>query len=203
MILPFEHRDIGRNATAVSSSESPPQSEDLDMIAWTNHRYDEDGRLLKSGQFSTDGLDESAVENHADKMQRMSGTLQLPLKVALEDQLSHISYEIYNESTAAYVLYYSGEEVVSATLIMSGREVDGEADVLSLFRYLLLEEETEVEATDERINELLGTDRFDFDAEPSRPASYSVLLTEEESPDQTHIDEVDREVTAAFLRADT
>ena len=169
------------------------------MSDWTICRYDDEGNLLATEQGSSAGIDSGTLQWHADRLQRMSGTLQLPLKVALEGVEAELSYEIYNESTAAYVLYYSGEEAVAATLIISGRENEGEAAVLSLFRYLLLEEEMEVEATDERINELLASEQFDFEAEESRPAAYSVLLVKNAGDLQQVIHDLEHEVVAAYL----
>ena len=71
------------------------------QIEWTTHHYDGDGTFESTSTHSAGEVDSVALKTCMDRLAFLSGTLQLPLKTELEGEQSHLSYEIFNEATAA------------------------------------------------------------------------------------------------------
>ncbi len=177
------------------------------QIEWTTHHYDGDGNHGSATSHSASDLDSSAVSTFAARMAFLSGTLQLPLKTDLDDERSHLSYEIFNESTAAYILYYVFDDVVATTLILPGISSEDERQVMSVFRYQLLEESDEPEPTEEYIEQLLSSPDYDFESqwesgetEPG-PTSFSITFAPPpgHEDDMPKVAKINRELTAAFV----
>ncbi len=166
--------------------------------------YSAAGEILRSEQVKTASLDSNHLNYFANKFRHLSGDLELPLEDQLPGGVDFLDYRIGSDLNGAYVLYYFHDEVIFASLMLSGTDEPIETELMQVFKFLLLDTQDEDEPTEETIEEVLSSDEFDFPAFESRPAIFEVQLANPHDPSLpiNHVIELNRHLGAAFFAID-
>jgi len=145
-------------------------------------------------------LAKDAVANFSEKFKWLSGDLDLPLEEPIPG-IEDAALRICSESSAAYVIYYLDEEPVLASLIVAGTDEEAEFEIMSTFKFLLLQGDTDEEPDDEMIDTVMAAAQFDFDAVQERPVTFQILLNDDSKLAAVcdKFKEVDLAVAAAFI----
>ena len=141
-----------------------------------------------------------AIAHFSKKFKWLSGDLDLPLEEPIPE-IEEAALRICSESSAAYVIYYLDEEPVMASLIVAGVDEEAEFEIMSTFKFLLLQGDTDEEPDDETIDAVMAAAQFDFEAIQERPATFQIQLNDD--PKLAAVcatfKEVDLAVAAAFI----
>lgn len=136
--------------------------------------YDFDGIHQKTLTTQTADLDSSVIHVFKDKFKLLSGDLELPYEDKLTGDCESIRFRIGSDLNGAYVLYYLDDEVILASLYLSGTDEELETELMQVFKYLLLDTEDDDEPTEEEIEAVLASELFEFESVVERPVVYQV-----------------------------
>lgn len=166
--------------------------------------YSAAGDSLRNEQVATSSLDSIHLDYFANKFRHLSGDLELPLEDQLPGGVDFLDYRIGSDRNGAYVLYYFHDQVIFASLLLSGKNEPIETELMEVFKFLLLDTHDEDEPTEEEIDEVLASDAFDFPAIESRPAVFEVQLSDpnDASVPVDHVVSLNRHLGAAFFALD-
>ncbi len=169
--------------------------------SFTISTYSLEGEQIQTTTVDTGQLEESMVAHFQTKFTRLSGDLELPFEEKLPGDVDFIDYRIGSDLNGAYVLYYFHDEVVFATLLLSGTDDTQETELMQVFKFLLLDSQDAEEPTEEEIEAVLASDQFDFPKVESRPAAFQVRLSPLKEDDEAcdHIRRVDQHLAVAFF----
>ena len=166
--------------------------------------YSPEGETLRNEQVMATSLEASHLDYFAKKFRHLSGDLELPLEDQLPGGVDFLDYRVGSDGNGAYVLYYFHDEVIFASLLLSGTDDPIETELMQVFKFLLLDTNDEDEPTEEEIEEVLSSDAFDFPAIEQRPAVFEVQLSDpdDESLPIDHVISLNRHLGAAFFALD-
>jgi hypothetical protein len=139
-----------------------------------------------------------------NKFVHLSGDLELPLEDRLPGDNKALEYRIGSDRNGAYVLYYFHDEVIFASLILSGTDHETETELMQVFKFLLLDTDDLEEPSEEEIDAVLTSEEFNFSQFESRPAVFEVQLTgpEDRKTPLEHVKHMNRTLSAAFFKMD-
>ncbi len=162
------------------------------------------GESLGQEEFSTSQVDSKSLDYFRKKFHHLSGDLELPLEDSLPGDIEHLDYRVGSDLNGAYVLYYFHDEVVFASLLLSGTDDTTETELMQVFKFLLLDTQDAEEPTEEEIEEVLASDAFEFEQLESRPAVFEVDLADGLDEPQTmkHVQDSNRILAQAFFEID-
>lgn len=160
--------------------------------------------IQHSTTVETSSLAEADTAYFQNKFRHLSGDLELPLEDKLPGKYEFIEYRIGSDLSGAFVLYYFHDEVVFASLLLSGSDNVAETELMQVFKFLLLDSDDDEEPTEEEIERVLSSDEFDFDAIQDRPVVLQIELSDDDdATDQVkHIAEMDLSLATAFFGLD-
>lgn len=166
--------------------------------------YSSEGDSIGMETIETDDLDMTHLDYFEKKFKHLSGDLELPLEDRMPGSVEYLDYRIGSDRNGAYVLYYFHDEVIFASLMLSGTDAPVETELMQVFKFLLLDSDDQDEPTEEDIEEILSSPAFDFPAVEQRPAVFEVQLAD---PDDAslpieHVVNVNRTMGAAFFGID-
>lgn len=168
--------------------------------------YSAQGDRLQTEKVITADLDSNYIDYFDNKFRHLSGDLELPLEDQLPGGFDYLEYRIGSDRNGAYVLYYFHDEVIFASLMLSGTESVVETELMQVFRFLLLDTQDDDEPTEEEIEQVLASEAFDFESLESRPAIFEVQLSDPAPADETipvnHVIRLNRHLGAAFFAID-
>jgi hypothetical protein len=174
----------------------------------TAFRYLENGELDSTGTIDMSDLDQTLVSHFKGDLMSLSGDLELPMERPVPD-IEHLEYRIGSDlKGGAFVLYYFHDELIMASLLLSGSHEEPENDLLQVFKYLLLEPEgidEEEGPTDEEIDEILALDAFDFESVSERPVLFSVVYELEPNAEKEshYVEKMNAHLASAFFALPT
>jgi len=153
-------------------------------------------RELKSIQFDAGHLD-----SLQQKLARLSDDLELPLESKVPGTLPFLEFRIGSDGKGAFVLYYFHDEIILASLLLTGEDDQAEQELTEVFRFLLLDDDDLENPTEQQIVEILSSASFDFQQLTSRPAVISVALAteENETPEFLHSQKINLHLAAVFF----
>ena len=163
--------------------------------------YTGDGIYQNSCQINSGDLDSAHVDYFRKACQGLSGDLELPYEDKLPGEFEYMEYRIGSDLNGAYVLFYFHDEVIFATLLLSGTDEEVETELMQVFKYLLLDTTDEDEPTEEEIEKVLASSNFDFAALSDRPIAFEVMLSAEpdEEAERSHVVRMGHNLAAAFF----
>lgn len=163
-----------------------------------------EGTFENSEQVATADLNSDTIQYFSDKFSRLSGDLELPFEGRLTGDLDAVEYQICSEFNGAYILYYLGDDIIFASLLLRGVDENAETELAQVFKFLLLDTDDDDDPTEEEIDEILGMDEFDFFAIDVRPVVFQIPCSTEADDLETSqaIARMDRHLAAAFLGMD-
>jgi len=165
--------------------------------------YSIDGDSLGLVDFKASELEAEHFEYFQNKLKHLSGDLELPLEDKLPGDDEFLDYRIGSDINGAYILYYFHDEVIFASLMLSGSNEPTETELMQVFKFLLLDTTDAEEPTEEEIEEVLASSAFEFEAVESRPVVFEVDLADlEESDPVEYIKKMNRNLAAAFFAID-
>ena len=166
--------------------------------------FSEAGETLNTESVEQTQFEGAHQDYFFNKFLHLSGDLELPLEDRLPGEDDALEYRIGSDRNGAYVLYYFHDEVIFASLILSGTDHETETELMQVFKFLLLDTDDLDEPTEEEIDEVLSSDEFDFSQTESRPAVFEVQLTGPEDGETPldHVRQMNRTLAAAFFKLD-
>jgi hypothetical protein len=166
--------------------------------------FSEAGETLGTESVELTNPDANHLDYFFNKFLHLSGDLELPLEDRLPGKDKALEYRIGSDRNGAYVLYYFHDEVIFASLILSGTDHETETELMQVFKFLLLDTDDLDEPTEEEIDAVLSSEEFNFSLVESRPAVFEVQLTgpEDESTPIEHVKQMNRALSAAFFKLD-
>lgn len=164
--------------------------------------YSAEGERLRNEQVIAANLDSEHLDYFAKKFCHLSGDLELPLEDQLPGGVDFLDYRIGSDLNGAYVLYYFHDEVIFASLLLSGTDEPIETELMQVFKFLLLDTNDEDEPSEEEIEEVLSSEAFDFPEVENRPAVFEVQLAHEDALPMDHVISLNRHLGAAFFAID-
>lgn len=166
--------------------------------------YSADGAFQNSTRINTTDLNSQDVQYFQKRFRHLSGDLELPLEDKLPGEFDFIEYRIGSDLSGAFVLYYLHDEVIFASLLLSGTNEIAETELMQVFKFLLLDSGDEEEPTEEEIESVLSSEAFDFDLIADRPVVFQIELSSDENEAQqlAHVAKMDRNLSAAFFALD-
>lgn len=166
--------------------------------------YSAAGELLNSNRINDVDLDSQNVHYFQEKFRHLSGDLELPLEDKLPGEFEFIEYRIGSDLNGAFVLYYLHDEVIFASLLLSGTDELAETELMQVFKFLLLDAGDEDEPTEEEIESVLTAEEFDFESITDRPVVFQVELATDANEAQklAHVQKMDQHLSAAFFGLD-
>lgn len=171
--------------------------------SFTAALYSDDGVFQSSTQIQVADLETENVQYFQNKFRHLSGDLELPLEDKLPGEFDFIEYRVGSDLSGAFVMYYLHDEVIFASLLLSGLDEAAETELMQVFKFLLLDTGEEDEPTEEEIEEVLSSNEFEFGSITERPAVFQIELSNEEEAQQVaHIAKMDRHLAAAFFGLD-
>jgi hypothetical protein len=178
-------------------NETIPQS-------FTIGSFSADGEFLDSTQINGIDLEPEHVEFFQTRFRHLSGDLELPLEGKLPGDLEFIEYRIGSDLSGAFVLYYFHDEVIFASLLLSGNDELAETELMQVFKFLLLDTGDAEEPSEEEIESVLSSDEFDFELISDRPVAFQIELATDadEVRKIDHVRTMDRHLSAAFFGLD-
>ncbi len=179
------------------SNETIPQS-------FSVASFSADGDFLDATQVNGVDLDPKHVEFFQTRFRHLSGDLELPLEGKLPGAFEFIEYRIGSDLSGAFVLYYFHDEVIFASLLLSGTDELAETELMQVFKFLLLDAGDEEEPSEEEIESVLSSDEFDFELISDRPVVFQIeLATDADEVEKiNHVRTMDRHMSAAFFGLD-
>ena len=166
--------------------------------------FSEAGETLSTKSVEQANLEGTHVDYFSNKFTHLSGDLELPLEDRLPGDDEALEYRIGSDRNGAYVLYYFHDEVIFASLILSGTDHETETELMQVFKFLLLDTDDLDEPTEEEIDAVLSSEEFDFPQTEIRPAVFEVQLTGPEDGETPleHVRQMNRALSAAFFKID-
>jgi hypothetical protein len=170
------------------------------LNAFTLYQFSLDGQLtdqpLPPHSFETGYLTELQ-----QKLSRLSDDLELPLEARVPGEHPFLEFRIGSDGSGAFVLYYLHDEIMLASLFLTGSDDQEELDLIQVFRFLLLDEEDLENPSEQDITEILSSSAFDCQSLDSRPAVISVLFPDQEppSPEVSHAQIINLHLAATFF----
>lgn len=163
------------------------------------HEYNSSGQLIGQRDIRTSDLDSETLNFFQRKLARLSHDLELPLESVLPGELPFLEFRIGSDGSAAYVLYYFHDEVLMASLILPGGDEQAEEELIDVFRFLLLDAEDSDEPTEEEIEQVLGSELFDF-RNIQRPAVINISFASDpsDSPELDYVSKMNLHLAKAF-----
>lgn len=163
--------------------------------------YSSGGSLQREETVSDETLKPEHLDYFREKFLHLSGDLELPFEDALPGEFDFIDYRIGSDLNGAYVLYYFHDEVIFASLLLSGTDDETETELMQVFKFLLLDTDDQDEPTEEEIEEVLNSSEFDFPAIENRPAVFEVQLSGRADEEKTcaHASFMNRHLSQAFF----
>ena len=137
------------------------------------------GESLGQETLETSQLESAHVKHFVNKFRHLSGDLELPLEDCLPGDREFLEYRIGSDLNGAYVLFYFHDEVVFASLLLSGTDETTETELMQVFKFLLLDTQDSEEPTEEEIDAVLSADAFKFEEVEARPAVFEVNLVDD------------------------
>lgn len=174
------------------------------LESFTIASFNDDGEYLKSSNVDVAKLPATEVAYFQNRFRHLSGDLELPLEDKLPGEFEFIEYRIGSDLSGAFVLYYLHDEVVFASLLLSGTNEFAETELMQVFKFLLLDASDEEEPTEEEIESVLSSEQFDFESETDRPIVYQIAFSNapDEAAQLNHIARKDQQLAAAFFAMD-
>jgi len=166
--------------------------------------FSEAGETLSTKSVERASLEGPHADYFSNKFTHLSGDLELPLEDRLPGDDEALEYRIGSDRNGAYVLYYFHDEVIFASLILSGTDHETETELMQVFKFLLLDTDDLDEPTEEEIDAVLSSEEFDFSQTEIRPAVFEVQLTGPEDGETPleYVREMNRALSAAFFKID-
>ena len=163
--------------------------------------YCADGQFQKSETVDVRDLTSEHVRYFREKLSRLSGDLELPFEDRLPGESRFIDYRIGSDLNGAYVLYYFHDEVIFASLLLSGTDEMIETELMQVFKFLLLDTNEQDDPTEEEIEAVLNSDKYDFPSIIARPAVFEVPLSDREDEIEAadYVLMMNRHLSAAFF----
>ena len=148
-------------------------------------------------------LQPESLNDFIGQFKYLSGDMELPLEDKLSGPFDFMEYRISADADCGLMFYYFHDEVVFASVFLTGRVPETEAELLDTFRYLLMETDDMTEdPTEEEIDEKLSSNNFPFAMETERPAAIEIEFPskEDELQEVKHAQEMNRHAAAAFFQ---
>jgi hypothetical protein len=166
--------------------------------------YSAAGEFLNRCQINNGDLQPEHVAYFQQKFRHLSGDLELPLEDKLPGEFDFIEYRIGSDLSGAFVLYYLHDEVIFASLLLSGTDELPETELMQVFKFLLLDTGDAEEPTEDEIESVLSADEFDFESIADRPVVFQVELATdaEEAEKLAYVKKMDQQLSAAFFSLD-
>ena len=166
--------------------------------------FSEAGETLGTKSVDLTNLAGPHLDYFVNKFRHLSGDLELPLEDRLPGDNEALEYRIGSDLNGAYVLYYFHNEVIFASLILSGTDHETETELMQVFKFLLLDTDDLDEPTEEEIDAVLSSEEFNFSQTETRPAVFEVQLTgpEDSETPLEHVRQMNRALSAAFFKMD-
>jgi len=166
--------------------------------------FSAEGSFLNSSQVNLKNLDTENLQHFQDRFRHLSGDLELPMEGKLPGEFDFIEYRIGSDLSGAFVLYYLHDEVVFASLLLSGSDDFAETELMQVFKFLLLDSGEEDEPSEEEIESVLSSEEFDFGVISDRPVVFQIELPTdvEEAEQLAHVMKMDQHLAAAFFGLD-
>lgn len=163
-----------------------------------------DGVELAAHDVDVHSIPAAEVESIGHKISRLSGSLELPLEVAIEG-FPDATVRICSDFKTMYSVYYYDEVACFTSLTLSGADPELENELIQVFRALLLGDFDSDEITEEEWDEINAAGLFDFDAVTERPVTFQTYLVDDAEDDEERklLDQfqaTDRALTIAFLQ---
>lgn len=141
--------------------------------------YCDTGKPLGTSKLTLQQLDSDTLQYFQKQTRRLSGDLELPLEDHLPGDFGFLEYRIGSDLNGAYTLYYYHDEVILASLFLRGRDSEAETELMQVFKYLLLDDQDEDDPTEEQLDSILSSTRFDFEKTTERPVAFAVAFQRE------------------------
>lgn len=162
-----------------------------------------EGTFENSEQVASADLDSETIQYFSDKFSRLSGDLELPFEGRLPGDLDAVEYQICSDFNGAYILYFLGDDIIFASLLLRGVDENAETELAQVFKFLLLDtdDDDDDDPTEEEIDEILGMDEFNFFAIDVRPVVFQIPCSTEADDLETNqsVARMDRNLAAAFF----
>lgn len=176
------------------------QSIETPLNVFSLYQFNRDGGLLdqplRSYSFDSGYLHELQL-----KLSRLSDDLELPLEAKAPGEHPFLEFRIGSNGQGAFAMYYLHDEILLASLFLTGTDDQADSALISVFRFLMLDEEDLENPSEQEISEILSSSAFDCRALASRPAVISVLISEQQppSPEFSHAQVINLHLAATFF----
>ncbi len=148
-------------------------------------------------------LNPESLEDFVGQFTYLSGDMELPLEDKLPGPFDFMSYRISANEHCGLMFYYFHDEVIFASVFLTGSDFETETELLDTFRYLLMEtDDMEEDPTEEEIVEKLSTNNFLFNLVTERPATIEIKFParDDELKETDHAQNMNRHSAAAFFQ---
>ncbi|MFK7766343.1 MAG: hypothetical protein AB8B55_03915 [Mariniblastus sp.] len=161
-----------------------------------------DGSHTTSESINAVDLQPDVLTDFVGQFGYLSGDMELPLEARLPGEFGLMAYRIKADANCGLMFYYLENQVIFASVYLTGREPETETELLDTVRYLLMEtDEMEEDPTEEEIDEMLSSPMFPFADVTERPAIIEINFPTEqdESKEAAHAQDMNRHAAAAFF----
>jgi hypothetical protein len=164
-------------------------------------RFDMSGDLIETTEYKTAELNPEHIDFFEKKFKHLSGDLELPLESRLPGNPEFMEFRIGSDIHGAFVLYYFHDEVIFTSVILSGTNEECETEMLQVFKFLLLDFDESEDPSEEEINSVLSSDRFQFESVETRPVVIEIQGSDhaDEAEQCALAATMNRHLAAAFL----